>query len=129
MRSFALSFIVAALVAVASLVSAGVVDLNAATYQQVTGDKDKSVFVMVYATWCGHCTSLKPEYEKVAQTFAGNDKIVIARLDAPANEDLARNTLSIRSFPTLFFYKNGQKTDYSGARSQQGIEEFINANL
>jgi len=127
MRAFALLAIFA-IIAV-SFAMAGVVELTGESYPTITGDKDKNVFVMVYATWCGHCQSLHPQYEKVAETFAGNDKVVIAKMDAPAHEDYARNVLSIRSFPTLFFYKNGVQQTYDGARSQQGIEEFINANL
>jgi protein disulfide-isomerase-like protein len=129
MRSFIAALACVALVLISSLVSAAVVELTTANYNEVTGQKDKLVFTMVYATWCGHCNSLKPGYEAVSQTFADNDKVVIAKLDAPANEDFARNTLQIKSFPTLWLYKNGQRLDYSGARSQQGIEEFIKSNL
>ena len=108
---------------------AAVVELNSESYPQVTGDASKVVFVKVYADWCGHCQALVGPYKEVGEHFAGNDKVVIAKFNAPDNEDYARNVLQIRSFPTLFFYKNGQKQDFSGERTKSGIVSFIESNL
>lgn len=46
------------------------------------------VKVEFYAPWCGHCKKLKPTYEKVAQTFHKEKNIIIARVDATANDKL-----------------------------------------
>ena len=124
-------FIAVAALAVlfAAVATAEVVVLTSDTYPTVTSDAAKVVLVKTYATWCGHCTALAPDYIEVAKHFEGNDKVVVAKFDAPANEDYARNVLKLRSFPTIFLYKNGQRLDYSGARNKQGLIEFVNANL
>lgn len=38
----------------------------------------------------GHCKSLKPEFEKVANTYAGDDSIVIGNVDATVESELAK---------------------------------------
>lgn len=110
-------------------VSAGVVELNSGNYESITGQEDKVVLVKVYADWCGHCKRLAPEYEEVGKHFEGNDKVVIAKFDAPANEDYARNTLAIRSFPTIFVYRHGLKTNFEGDRNKQALIDAVERAL
>lgn len=47
---------------------------------------DKDVFVEFYAPWCGHCKSLAPKYDALAEQLAGVESVVIAKMDATANE-------------------------------------------
>lgn len=96
-------------------------------FNEVVKDSSKDVFVEFYAPWCGHCKSLAPEYERVAETFQGDDTIVLAKMDATANEV---EGLVISGFPTLKFYPANDKVgyDYKGDRNEQGITEFIKQN-
>ena len=58
--------------------------------QQVQGSK--AALVEFYAPWCGHCKSLTPIYEKLAQAYAGDAKsIVIGKVDATAETELGTN--------------------------------------
>ena len=103
------------------------VTLTSTNYDELTATAgtDKVVLVKVYADWCGHCKSLVPIWDDVAEFFKDNHRVVIANFNAPENEDYARNTLHIKSFPTLFVYKNGKKTDYSGERTKEAFTKFI----
>ena len=38
---------------------------------------------------CGHCKSLEPIYEQVAQVFRNENDCVVAKLDATAAQDIA----------------------------------------
>jgi protein disulfide isomerase family A protein 3 len=49
-------------------------------------DGSKDVLVEFYAPWCGHCKSLAPVYEEVAQKLKDEDGVVLAKLDATAND-------------------------------------------
>lgn len=37
---------------------------------------------------CGHCKKLEPIWEKLGKAFQDNDSVVIAKLDATANDIL-----------------------------------------
>ena len=77
---------------------------------------------------CGHCKSLAPKYEKLAQKFVGTDKVRIAAMDATENDPTG---VKIRGFPTLYFYPAGKKDtpiQYNGERTEEAMEQFIKEN-
>lgn len=96
-------------------------------FEEVVMDKTKDVFVEFYAPWCGHCKKLAPDYEKVATLFKDVDSVVVAKMDATANEAPGQ---AVKSYPTLKFFpaKNKRGKPYSGERTFEGISEFIKSN-
>lgn len=92
-------------------------------------DNDNNVLLEAYAPWCGHCKQLEPIYKELAIKVAGIPNLVIAKIDATANE---HQTLNIKGFPTIRFYKKGMKSqpiDYSGERTLEGFVEFLEKEL
>ncbi|KAG0031740.1 hypothetical protein BGZ81_000681 [Podila clonocystis] len=89
----------------------------------------KNVLVEFYAPWCGHCKSLAPTYETVAQDFVSEKNVVIAKVDATEEKDVA-DRYDIKGFPTIkFFAADGSVSDYEGGRSEQDFVEFINKKV
>lgn len=63
----------------------------------------------------------------MAKKLSENTNIVIAKVDATANEI---EGVAIEGFPTLKFYAANNKTpvDFDGERTEEGITEFIKAH-
>jgi len=87
---------------------------------------DKHVFLKVYAPWCGHCVAMQPAWEEFAKSLAGNDDVVVAEIDATANE--LPTAYTVRGFPTIFWCDKGNKNvpqKYQGARSVEAWTGFM----
>ena len=54
------------------------------------------------APWCGHCKQLAPIWDDLAEHFAGEDDIVIAKMDSTKNEV---DGIHVTGFPTLKFFR------------------------
>lgn len=95
-------------------------------FDEVVFNKDKDVLVEFYAPWCGHCKQLAPIYDQLGEKYKDSDTVVIAKMDATANE---LEHTKITSFPTLKFYRKGdnQVIDYNGERTLEGFVKFIDA--
>jgi len=65
-----------------------VLTLNKDNFDTHAMDANKNVLVEFYAPWCGHCKSLAPVYEKVAEAFQNEPNCVVAKVDADADRDL-----------------------------------------
>jgi len=108
----------------AAEVDEGVLVLTDANFDEELVKYDH-LLVEFYAPWCGHCKSLAPEYAKAAQRLAQNEPPYhLAKVDATEQKQLAER-FGIRGFPTLFFFKKGQKIEYTGGRTENEIVNWI----
>ncbi|CAK68582.1 unnamed protein product (macronuclear) [Paramecium tetraurelia] len=103
--------------------------LTTENFKEQVFDNHRHVFVKFYAPWCGHCQSLAPTFEKLAQEL-NRDDIVIAEVDHTANQF---DDIPIEGYPTLYLFKQEGDTktrkEYEGDRSYQGMKSFLERNL
>lgn len=104
-----------------------VVDLDESNFDAVVLDHTKDVLVEFYAPWCGHCKKLAPDYEVVAASLAGDEHVVVAKVDADKHRSLGER-FGVTGFPTLKFFPKGDKSgeDYKGGRAPSDFVKFFN---
>jgi len=95
------------------------------SFDRIVMDPSKDVLVEFYAPWCGHCKKLAPIYEEVAKKLSSNKNLVIAKMDATANET---DKVTIQWFPTIRFWPAGDKSrslEFDGDRTVDGFIEYL----
>ncbi|KAE9608975.1 hypothetical protein Lal_00020033 [Lupinus albus] len=97
--------------------------------QDIVFNSGKNVLLEFYAPWCGHCKQLAPILEEIAISYQNDADVIIAKLDATAN-DVPSDTFEVQGYPTLYFRSaSGKLSQYdAGSRAKEDIIAFIEKN-
>nr|AIG56094.1 secreted protein [Achlya hypogyna] len=101
--------------------------LTEANFASIAQDPKKHVLVEFYAPWCGHCKQLAPTWETLANIYAGEESVVIAKVDATATGDLA-GKFGVSGYPTIKYFGTGasEPEDYGFGRELSEFVDFLN---
>ncbi len=75
------------------------------------------------------CKTLAPIWEVVAENFADEGNVLIAKVDADADSGKATAAeYGVTGYPTIKFFPAGSTTpeDYSGGRTEEALVAFLN---
>ena len=96
--------------------------------------KDITV-VFVYANWCPHCTSMKPEWQHVKDELSKRVNMIEIE-DSDADKDIQimniennkmnGTPIEIMGYPTLLKIENGSPDYYTGDRVASSMSNWIN---
>lgn len=86
----------------------------------------KPVVILVSTTWCPPCKVFKPIFIEIAKEMADQFEFIL--VDGDANRKIVEQ-LGVRGYPTVVFYKNGQRIDIPYSRSKIGFTQALNKLL
>lgn len=93
-------------------------------FEELVFDPNKDVLVEFYAPWCKHCKDLAPKYEQLAKNYRNVKSLVIAKIDATANEVKG---IKIEGYPTILYFTGNNKKgiQYSGPHDLEALKSFV----
>ncbi|KAK5998464.1 putative C3D6.13c-like protein [Cladobotryum mycophilum] len=95
------------------------VSLTSETFQRLVTLSQDPWFIKFYAPWCPHCQDMAPTWEQLAKTMRG--KLNIGEVNCDKETRLCKD-VNARAYPTILFFKGGERSEYSGLR---GLGDFI----
>ena len=112
------------------------IDANGNLKTNSFGAGNKPVFIMMYGSYCHHCTKAKPAF---AQVFKDQKqaKVFMAAIQTDDTDPsvqqlmkflpkvLAQNNINVQGVPTYVVYHNGKWREYTGGRDAESLRLFI----
>merc|ERR1712187_483369 len=99
-----------------------VITVVGSTFNSIVKDPSKDVLVEFYAPWCGHCKKLEPVYRDVAKKLEGISTLVVAKIDATANDV---EGVDVEGFPTIKLWRGSKKDEPLDFDGDRDVESFI----
>ncbi len=106
-----------------SLLDTKPVSLDQNSFDHLITNSDIPVVVDFWATWCGPCQMMAPNFEAAAKSFPL--KARFAKVDTESNQVIAAR-YAIRGIPTIIIFKNGMEADRkSGVMDASSLVRWV----
>ncbi len=104
-----------------------VMEFTDANFEEEVVKSDKLTIVDFWAEWCQPCKMIAPAIAELADEYEGKVKMGKLNVD---DHNASATQFSIRSIPTILFFKNGEiAKQVVGVRSKAELKEIIDSNV
>jgi len=109
------------------IAGAAAVHLTPDNFDEMTAGK--TVFLKMYAPWCGHCKKMAPDWDKLTADFEGKADALVAEVDCTAEGKPICDANGVKGFPTIKWGDVASLEDYQGGRTYDDLKKFADENL
>jgi len=109
------------------IVGAAAVHLTPDNFEEMTSGK--TVFLKMYAPWCGHCKSMAPAWDTLTAAYADSKEALVAEVDCTAEGKPICDEAGVKGFPSIKYGDPTDLQDYEGGRTLEDLEKFADENL
>lgn len=94
----------------------------------------KKSLVLFYASWCGHCKKMMPEWDEATSSLSKADpNVQMVKVEVGDKDSAGKKALTekygITSYPTIkLIMADGTVEDYEGARTKSAFLSALSAN-
>nr|POE90392.1 uncharacterized protein c3d6.13c [Quercus suber] len=98
-------------------------ELTAETFQRLVTMTHDPWFVKFYVPWCSHCQAMAPNWQGMARQMKG--QLNIGEVNCEVEKRLCKD-VKVRSYPTIVFFRGGERIEYEGLRGLGDLVQFAN---
>ena len=93
--------------------------LSSETFRESVTSTLEPWFIKFYAPWCPHCQKMAPNWAEMAKEMKGI--LNVGEVNCDIESRLCKD-VHARSYPTILFFRGGERIEYDGLR---GVGDFI----
>ena len=97
--------------------------LTAENFQRLVTATHDPWFIKFYAPWCHHCQAMAPNWQGMARQTRG--KLNIGEVNCEVEKRLCKD-VKVRGYPTILFFRGGERIEYDGLRGLGDLIDFAN---
>ena len=102
------------------------VPLTQESFQKLVTTTQDPWFIKFYAPWCHHCQAFAPNWLQMAKKLKG--KLNVGEVNCDEQSRLCKDA-HIRAFPTIHFFRGGERVEYDGLRGLGDLVSYATKAL